>query len=448
MKYLANSIKDLFFGRRVLYAVIAITCIFCLGFPYPVFIVIGKLGLLLLMLALLTDITMLYSVQAPFAGSRTLEDKLSNGDYNPIALHIHGKYPFKTQLQIIDELPFQLQLRNKEFSLINCAPGFNEQLTYKILPTERGVYNFGDMLIFASTSLKLISRRVRIPAARDVKVYPSIIQYRKFAYLAISNRLAEAGVKKIRQIGISNEFEQIRDYVSGDDYRIINWKASARKNELMVNQYQQEKAQNVFCLIDKGRLMHMPFEGLALADYAINAALVLSGIAIGKGDKAGLITFSDKIGSFIMANSKPTQMQIISEALYNQETRSRDADFLRLYKNVSIRIKKRSLMILFTNFDSLVTLYRQIKYLKAIAKNHLLCVVIFENTEINRLSEKKVNDITGIYKQTIAEKFQYDKQLIKKELVKNGIYCILTEPKELTLNTINQYIEYKARGII
>lgn len=391
---------------------------------------------------------MLYSVQTPFTGSRTLEDKLSNGDYNPIALHIQGKYPFKTQLQIIDELPFQLQLRNKEFSLINCTPGFNEHITYKILPTERGMYNFGDILIFAGTSLRLISRRVSIPAAKDVKVYPSIIQYRKFAYLAISNRLAEAGVKKIRQIGISNEFEQIRDYVTGDDYRIINWKASARKNELMVNQYQQEKAQNVYCLIDKGRLMHMPFEGLALADYAINASLVLSGIAIGKGDKAGLITFSDKIGNFIVANSKPTQMQIISEALYNQETRSKDADFLRLYKNVSARIKKRSLMVLFTNFDSLVTLYRQIKYLKAIAKNHLLCVVIFENTEINKLSEKRVNDITSIYKQTIAEKFQYDKQLIKKELLKNGIYCILTEPKELTINTINQYIEYKARGII
>jgi uncharacterized protein (DUF58 family) len=412
------------------------------------FIVIGKLGILVLLLGLLTDITMLYSVQAPFTGSRTLEDKLSNGDYNPIALHIQGKYPFKTQLQIIDELPFQLQLRNKEFSLINCAPGFNEHITYKILPTERGMYNFGDILIFASTSLRLISRRVSIPAARDVKVYPSIIQYRKFAYLAISNRLAEAGVKKIRQIGISNEFEQIRDYVTGDDYRIINWKASARKNELMVNQYQQEKAQNVYCLIDKGRLMHMPFEGLALVDYAINASLVLSGIAVGKGDKAGLITFSDKIGSFIMANSKPTQMQIISEALYNQETRNKDADFLRLYKNVSARIKKRSLMVLFTNFDSLVTLYRQIKYLQAIAKNHLLCVVIFENTEINKLSEKRANDITGIYKQTIAEKFQYDKQLIKKELAKNGIYCILTEPKELTVNTINQYIEYKARGII
>lgn len=192
----------------------------------------------------------------------------------------------------------------------------------------------------------------------------------------------------------------------------------------------------------------MPFEGLSLVDYSINAAFVLCGIAIGKGDKAGLITFSDKIGSFIMANSKDTQMQQISEALYNQEVRKRDADFLRLYKNIRTRVKKRSLMVLFTNFDSLVSLNRQIKFLRALSQNHLLCVVIFDNTEINKLSGKRVHDISGIYKQTIAEKFQYDKHLIKKELLKNGIYCILTEPKDLTINTINQYIEYKARGII
>ena len=438
----------MFFGKRVLYLVIAVTFFFCLGFPYPIFIVIGKIGVVMLILSILIDITLLYSVSDPISGSRTIEEKLSNGDYNPVVLHFEGRFSFRTNLEIIDELPFQLQLRNKSFSLINCKTGFREHITYKIFPVERGEYNFGDLLVFASTSLKLVKRRISIPANQNVKVYPSIIQYRKFAYLAISNRLEEAGVKKIRQIGISNEFEQIRDYVKGDDYRIINWKASARKNDLMVNQYQQERAQNVYCLIDKGRLMHMPFEGLSLVDYAINSALVLSGIAIGKGDKAGLITFSDKIGSFIIASSKRPQMQHISDALYNQEVRKREADFLRLYKNVKTRIKKRSLMVLFTNFDSPVNLNRQIKYLKALAQNHLLLVVIFDNTEINKLSNKKVHDISGIYKQTIAEKFQYDKQLIKKELIKNGIYCLLTEPKDLTINTINQYIEYKARGII
>lgn len=448
LKSLVSAIKNLFFGKRVRYLVIAVTFFFCLGFPYPVFVVVGKIGVVIIILSVLIDITLLYSVNAPITGSRTIEEKLSNGDYNPVVLQLKGKYSFRTNLEIIDELPKQLQLRNKVFSLINCKPGFREHITYKILPTERGEYNFGDILVFASTSLKLVSRRIRIPAIHSVKVYPSIIQYRKFAYLAISNRLEEAGVKKIRQIGISNEFEQIREYVKGDDYRIINWKASARKNELMVNQYQQERAQNVYCLIDKGRLMHMPFEGLALVDYAINSALVLSGIAIGKGDKAGLITFSDKIGSFIMANSKGTQMSLISEALYNQEVRTREADFLRLYKNVRTRIKKRSLMVLFTNFDSPVNLNRQIRYLKALSQNHLLLVVIFDNTEINKLSNRKVHDISGIYKQTIAEKFQYDKQLIKKELMKNGIYCLLTEPKDLTINTINQYIQYKARGII
>ena len=338
--------------------ILLIVFVFCLGFPYALFIAVGKTLLVLLFMLLLIDVIMLFGIRDPVSASRIIDEKLSNGDYNPISIQVEGKYRITTNLQIIDELPFQLQLRNQDFRLINCRPGFREQIMYKLLPTERGEYQFGDIIFYISSKLKLISRRVTVEAAQTVKVYPSIIQYRKFAFLAISNRLEEAGVKKIRQLGISNEFEQIRDYVKGDDFRVINWKATARRNDLMVNQYQQERAQNVYCLIDKGRLMHMPFEGLALVDYAINTALVLSGIAIGRGDKAGLVTFSDKIGSFIMAKSNNTQMQVISDSLYNQEVRRRETDYLRLYKNIKTRVKKRSLMVLFTNFDSPVNLRR------------------------------------------------------------------------------------------
>jgi len=183
-------------------------------------------------------------------------------------------------------------------------------------------------------------------------------------------------------------------------------------------------------------------------DYSINAALVVSGIAMGRGDKAGLVTFSDKIGSFIMAKSKQTQLQSISDALYDQDVRLRESDYLRLYKNIRLKIKKRSLLILFTNFDSVVSLNRQLSFLKALSRNHLLVTVIFDNSEINELADKKAFSIKDTYYQTIAEKFQYDKFSIIKELRKNGIYTILTEPKNLTVNAINKYIEIKAMGAL
>ena len=138
---------------------------------------------------------------------------------------------------------------------------------------------------------------------------------RKYELMAISNRLVELGIKKIRKIGHNLEMESIKEYVVGDDYRTINWKATARKGELMVNNYQDEKSQQVYSLVDKSRVMQMPFEGMSLLDYAINASLVISNIAVKKEDKAGLITFQHKIGTLLPASSRNNQVQLIMQAL-------------------------------------------------------------------------------------------------------------------------------------
>lgn len=456
LKILSNKLKypvkkyidNLYLHQRLLLVLLATVLMFILGFPYPIFLAIAKISFVGLLIALVVDMVNLFRVSNPLNGKRIIEEKLSNGDYNPVIIQLHGRYPFRTSIKVIDEFPVQLQLRDKEFLLKNLRPHFDEEIFYELRPTERGEYQFGNIQVFISSQISLLKRKVTIEAEQRAKVYPSFIQYRKFAFLAISNRLQEIGVKKVRQLGSNKEFEQIREYVRGDDYRIINWKATARNNHLMVNQYQEERSQHIYCIIDKGRLMHMPFEELSLMDYAINSALVMSGIALGRGDKPGLITFSDKIGSFLMASSKPGQMGLISEHLYDQDVRQKESDFLRLYKNIRIKLKKRSLLLMYTNFDSLVTLHRQVKYLKALSRSHLLCIIIFDNTEINNRAEKQSYTIREAYLQTIAEKFQYDKRQIIKELNNQGIQTILTEPQNLTIQSINKYIELKARGAI
>ena len=164
-------------------------------------------------------------------------------------------------------------------------------ISYFLRPVKRGEYSFGAVNVFASSPIGLVSRRYQFSQNKMVPVYPSYIQMRKYELLAISNRLTDTGIKKIRRVGQHTEFERIREYVPGDDYRTINWKASARKSHLMVNNYQDERSQQVYALIDKGRAMQMPFNGMSLLDYAINASLVISNIAIKKSDKAVLITF-------------------------------------------------------------------------------------------------------------------------------------------------------------
>ena len=252
-------------------------------------------------------------------------------------------------------------------------------------------------------------------------------------------------MKKIRKLGHSMEFEQIKEYVRGDDYRTINWKATARKDALMVNNYTDERSQQIYCLINKGRVMKMPFNGLTLLDYSINAALVLCNVALVRQDKAGLITFEKNIDTFLPADKKPTQMNAVLETLYRQHTDYLEADFEKLFSVIRNRITNRSLLVLFTNFESMESLQRELPALRRMAKYHLLLVVFFENTELKTLTETDAASLEQIYIKTIAEKFVYEKKLMVKELQKNGIPSILTTPENLTVNTINKYLELKTR---
>jgi uncharacterized protein (DUF58 family) len=299
-----------------------------------------------------------------------------------------------------------------------------------------------------SSPLQLISKRYRFDKDQMVPTYPSYIQLRKYDLIAFSNNLFQYGVKKIRRIGHTMEFEQIKEYVPGDDIRTLNWKATAKKNSLMVNQYQDEKSQNIYMAIDKGRVMKMPFNGMSLLDYAINATLVLSNVILKKQDKAGMFSFSKKVENRVVAEKRTSQMQKILENLYNVKTDYFESDYSRLYADIKKNINQRSLIILYTNFETMDGLYRQLPYLKGIAKSHLLVVVFFQNTELYQITNKKADTIQDVYDKVIAEKFIFEKKLIVTELKKYGIHSVLTQPENLTLDTINKYLEIKARGIL
>lgn len=385
--------------------------------------------------------------QTGISASRILPEKLSNGDDNPIEISLQNNYNFTTDLLLIDELPFQYQKRDFE---INTQLNKNDQkkINYTLRPLERGEYCFGNLNIYANSPIGLVTRRFQFAKDAMVPNYPSFLQLRKYMLLAFSNKLFEYGLKKIRRIGHTMEFEQIKDYVNGDDIRNINWKATAKRNHLMVNQFQDERSQPIYSVIDKGRSMKMPFEGLSLLDYAINATLVISNVALKKQDKAGMFTFSRKVENKVVAERRPSQMNKILETLYNVNTDFSESDFSRLYIDIKRSLTQRGLLLLYTNFETLDALHRQLPYLKAIAKNHLLVVVFFENTELHKLTQVEASNTFEIVQKTVAEKFMYEKKLIVNELQKHGIQSILTAPEHLTINTINKYLEIKARGLI
>ena len=440
-----NFFKNIFFLPRFYVLIAATVSLFCLSFAWPILFVWAQIALFTTCFFVLLDVLLLFSRPA-INGNRLLPDKLSNGDFNTIRIQLNNKYPFAVNVKIIDELPIQFQSRHF-LQTAQIESGKLHTLNYQLKPVERGEYRFGALHTYIASPVGLVQRRYTFGSEVMVPTYPSFLQMRQYELLAFSRRLSEAGLKKIRRIGHSLEFEQIKEYVSGDDYRTVNWKASARHNQLMVNQFDDEKSQPVYCLINMGRVMQMPFEGLSLLDYAINASLVMSNIAIRKGDKAGLLTFSHQIGSFAPAKKQGNQMYLLQELLYAQKTNFLEADYEKLYLNIRRRLSQRSLLLLFTNFETTTSLNRQLPYLQKLAKQHVLVVIFFENTELRQLLALKTNDIEDIYIKTIAEKFNFEKRLIVKQLQAHGIQTILTQPKSLTVNTINKYLELKARNL-
>jgi uncharacterized protein (DUF58 family) len=445
--FLKKYIGSLFVSQRLYAAFIGCIALFVLRFFFKWVGDIPYLAFMILLILVVYDYILLFIRNKGIFAFRSMAERLSNGDDNEIRIDIENFYPYTAQLDVIDEVPHQFQKRDVLFKL-SVRPGDKKILRYSLRPVKRGSYEFGVINIYVKTFYKLLSRRYIAGTPMNVPVYPSYLQLRKYQLMAISNRLSEIGVKKMRRIGHSMEFEQIKEYVSGDDYRTVNWKATARKSQLMVNSYTDERSQQVYCIIDKSRVMKMPFDGLSLLDYSINTSLVLSNVALMKQDKAGLITFSEKISSFLVADKKALQMQSILETLYNQKTRYLESDYERLYIFIRRKITQRSLMLLFTNFESLTGMRRQLSYLKKIAENHLLIIVFFENTELMKFIDKPSGNLEDIYSKTIAENFLFEKRQIVKELNQGGILTILTAPQNLTVNTLNKYLEIKARQLI
>jgi uncharacterized protein (DUF58 family) len=401
---------------------------------------------LALLLLTVADYLLLYHTGGSVQGHRLMAERFSLGDENEVRLSMINTYGFPVKSVLIDELPLQFQERHWRRRL-TLPPRSRGQVTYSLRPTSRGAYEFGALLAYVRSPLLLLQRRLEVAPDATVKVYPSFKHLKQYQLMALGTA-ATGGHRRIRRLGHSLEFEKIKDYVPGDDIRTLNWTATARSGQLMVNTYTDARQQQIFCLIDKGRSMKMPFEGLTLLDHAINASLALLDIALLRQDRAGLISFAHKVSDIIPAERRNGQLHRLVDALYQQQTDFKDSDYHALWTTVYRHINQRSLLLLFTNFETMAALERQLPYLRHLATRHLLCVVFFQNTLLEQLRQAQPETTEGLYIRVIADRFDFDKRQIVRELRRHGILSILTTPRQLTVDVINKYLELKARQMI
>lgn len=446
-----NPFRDVYLSARPFQALGVLVVVFLAAFAWAPLLWVGWAGAGALVVLVVADVLLLWGTRGGIEAARDVPDKLSLGDPNPVRIAVTSRYPFRTRVTVLDEAPVQFQKRDAG-TTVDLGPRGEAQTGYSVRPTERGAYGFGVVNVYAATPLGLVLRRFRSGTDAEARVYPSILQMQRYAFLATSDRLQEAGVKRVRRLGHTMEFDQIRAYVPGDDRRAVNWKATARRGgagptaQLYVNTYEEERAQPVVAALDMGRAMASPFDGLTLLDHAINASLVLLNTALLKHDRAGLVTFDHAVRTVLAPRRGPAVLPGLLEALYRQEPGFRDPTYEGLYASLRGGLRQRALVLLFTNFDTRAGLERQLPYLRQIARLHRLVVVVFENTGLRDLLAARSERLEDVYVKATAEGLALEKREIVRTLERHGIGALLTRPETLTVDAVNRYLQLKARG--
>jgi uncharacterized protein (DUF58 family) len=376
---------------------------------------------------------------------RKLDNKLSLGTKNAITFEISNLNHLKSRIWIKDEVPLDFDYDTKPLKLeIN---GFEQASTsYDVVPLKRGQYEFGKIHIRTSGILGIAGRQFRVDADEKVKVYPNIKDISTYRLLARKNKLLEVGLKPSRIYGIGTDFEYLREYQPDDEYRKINWKASARRSRLITSQYQTERSQNIFIVLEAGRMMTSQVNRISKFDYALNAALLLAYVAMDKGDHVGLMVFSDEIKLFLPPKRGKKQLNLIIESLYKQEPALVEPDYGKAIRYLAKKNKKRSLVVFFTDLIDIDSSKAVVLYSRSLYPNHLpMCVTMSEPIIINE-ADQQADDINRIFNKAVAEDLIYQREQVKSVLNRGGVITLDVPPGQLTPELITKYLSIKAKN--
>lgn len=384
-----------------------------------------------------------------FKPARENESKLSLGADNVVAIVVRRLGSSSTaravDLLVRDEVPTEYVI-SKLFMQGSLAPGETVRLDYTVKPLRRGDYNFGGCWLRYTGVLGLIMRQRRYPLDAPVKVYPNLLEVRKYELLARKDQLFEIGLKNARRIGGGTEFERLRDYEQDDDYRRINWPATARMHKPITTEYQPERSQSVIVMLDAGRLMTAPLGPLSKLDYAINTTLLLTYVAILRGDRVGLLTFADNIMGYWEPGKGRKQFLTLLDALYKVQAQQVEPDYMRVSAFLSARHSKRSLVVLFTDILDSDQASNMVRGFGRLAPRHLPLAVTMADSEVLKMARRLPGDTQQMYEKIVAQNLLDDRASALESLQRLGAMTLDVPADKLTISVVNKYLELKARG--
>ena len=378
--------------------------------------------------------------------ARSHEDRLSLAAWNRVGVTAHlrgGLRRCRFWLQDTPPAPFAVE--GERVLTGQVTPGQTTELTYRVRPPRRGDYAFGDLHLRWSSPLGLLRRQARFPAAGPVKVYPNLADVRAYDLVVRKNRIWELGLRQTRVLGAGSDFERLRDYLPDDEYRRINWNATARRGKPITAEYQTERSQNLVAILDVGRMMRSPVGDVYKLDYAINAVLLLAYVAAAKGDRVGLMTFADRPMAWLAPRAGKGQFYRMLESLYAVQAQPVEPDYNAALAYFSAQQHKRCLALVFTDLTGSLGMDALVAQMSRLRRTHLPLLVTVADPAVQHMARQPVADSRSLYVRTAAEQVLDERSLVIERLRVQGIATLDVPADQLSVAVINRYLELKAR---
>lgn len=332
---------------------------------------------------------------------------------------------------------------------LSVAARSTAETEYVLTPERRGDLPFGTLFLRLRGRMGLVRRRMLVaPEQGTLRVYPDVGAYRKYELLIRRGYLYMPGYRPSKFLGRGTAFERLREYQLDDDYQKINWKATARLGRPVVMEYEVEKNQNVFLMIDAGRLMSLDVFGMTKLDHALRAALVLAAVCALKGDNVGLLVFSGDVKSYIAPGRGRAHLARCMEALYNLEPTEDESDYAQAFEFLMSRKLKRSLVVLFSDFVDLQASSSLVKYLSMMHPAHLPMCVTLRDSDIEDASAIFPKDSLEVFEKVSALAMLENRNAVFHRLSRRGVSIINTRPEKLSSEVIRKYLELKSRLLV
>jgi uncharacterized protein (DUF58 family) len=377
---------------------------------------------------------------------RSSGEKLSLFQREEISFEVYNRGSKCLYLELIDEIPdYHFQAEDTLMAGF-VGPNQKKHFRYYLIPTKRGAFEFGKLHLRYRGRFSLCTRNFQVDLSREYKVYPNLQNLQKYRLRLFNNKIFKNGKKNLRLPGNGTSFESLREYVSGDDYRKINWKATARVNKPIINQYQPEKNQHVYLFIDTGRPMSYTVNGYRKLDLAVNTALVLSDMINQNGDLSGVLLFNTTVDELIMPGKGVEHRKKVMESLYHIEYTNYTSNYSEVFQYFKRKERHRSIIFLFTDFETEDETEEILRVMPFIARNNLVVILLLENQSLKDIKAHKAGNNQELFNKGVAIELLNERHRIINLLNYRGVFCLECPAEKLEYMAINKYIELKSKS--